>query len=71
MDYLANHAGGEDFLLDNLTIVFQPNETTQNVSIELVSDGVLEPTEQFAVFLIAGEGVAVTRGEATVYILDG
>ncbi len=65
------HADGEDYILGNQTILFQPNEITRNVTIELIRYGVVEMTEEFGVQLIPGEGVLVTEGHAIVRIVDG
>ncbi len=65
------HTDGKDYILGNQTILLQPNETTRNVTIELIHDGVVKMTEAFGVQLIPAEGVLVTERHAIVRIVDG
>ena len=64
-------SGGSDFQQKSETITVSPSETQLVISIQVVSDNVLEGDEMFSVFLTSSEdGIIVDPNTAQVTIMD-
>lgn len=61
---------GNDFVASNGTITFIDGETTKNISIPVLDDGVFEPTESFNVTLSNPSKGTIIGDSATVQISD-
>lgn len=57
---------GDDFLTVNQTLIFAPGETVQTVSVSLVNDDDVEPTESFSLLLTNASGGAVIADDEAV-----
>ena len=61
---------GEDYVATSGSLTFQPGETSQTISVDIIGDTVDEEDETFIVGLSNAEGVAIANLEATGTITD-
>ena len=62
---------GADYTVLSKIVVFQPGETSKNVSFEIMDDKRIETSETFELYLIGGAGVHLSPfSRATVTIED-
>jgi Ca2+-binding RTX toxin-like protein/Tol biopolymer transport system component len=63
-------ASSADFFAFPGVVVFNPGETTQTITVQVIGDTVVEGDESFTVFLAAGEGVTLGTDTAEGVILN-
>ena len=63
---------GEDFISQEGTLTFNPGETRKNISIEVIDDGEIDPTETFSLTIdnITGNGTLDAPRTARITIDD-
>ena len=52
---------GTDYLAQTGTVTFEPGETSKTISIEILGDTEIEPTEEFTVALLGNYGQAIAQ----------
>ncbi|SHO67271.1 chitinase [Pseudoxanthobacter soli DSM 19599] len=61
---------GSDYVAQSGTITFAPGETTKEIHVTAIGDGVVEPNETFSVVLSAPSGATIATGTATGTIVN-
>src|SRR5215207_6044590 len=70
-DTLSGSAlAGVDFIATSGDLVFSEGETTKTVTVSLVNDALIEPTESFSLKLSGAVNATISKGAATGTIID-